>query len=137
MYRFEPPPPPESGRGGHEPDDPYAPAPTSEPPTPPMQSTNPYGLSPGAPWGPPGANNHPRATAALVLGILGVCGFAVLGPFAWAIAQSSLNESRHSPYPVTNHGNLVAAKVLGIISSTFMVLGIFWVFMVMVAIFTL
>lgn len=123
MYRFEPPPPPEFG-GGAEPENPYAAQ--APPPRPTGTPENPYALSPGAPWGPPGANHHPRGTTALVLGVLSVCGVAILGPIAWAMAHGALKEADQSPYPVTNRGHLVGAQVTGMIGSLFVLLGFVW-----------
>lgn len=65
-----------------------------------------------------------QATAALVLGILGVVGCVVTGPFAWYMANQeieAIDEGRRDP---ANRGQAVAGKVLGIIATVFLVLAV-------------
>ena len=122
MFRFEPPPAPRAG-GEAEPQDPYAASPRAEQEA---ASRDRYAVAPGAPWGPVGHNHHPRGTTALVLGILSCCGMALLGPIAWAMAHSAIRESDASPYPVTNYGQLTAARILGMVGTGMLVFGALW-----------
>ncbi|KUG58408.1 hypothetical protein AVL62_10875 [Serinicoccus chungangensis] len=111
MYRFEPPPAPQFGAGS-EPDDPYAdPGPATADRRPPA---GPRRTAPAAP--------HPRTGAALVLGILSVCGVAVLGPVAWVVAHLALREVDRSPVPTRGRWQLVVARTLGIVGSVFLLL---------------
>ena len=69
--------------------------------------------------------DHPRVLIAFILGIFSVVGFAVVGPVAWIMASRALKEMDRPGAPVyTNRGLAVAAKVLGIIGTIFLVLTI-------------
>ena len=136
MYRFEPPQTPGAPQDGSETTNPYAaasPQTGSEPPNPyaasPQDTSTPHGYGQaGPPTGPPWSQatypQHPRGTLALVLGILGVAGFTLAAPFAWAISTRALREVDRSPTPVSNRGHLVAGQVLGIIGTAFLALGL-------------
>lgn len=117
MYRFEPPPTPQFG-GGSEPRDPYAATSQARGP-----AHVPYGSTPAPP--------HPRAGTALVLGILSVCGVAVLGPVAWAVAHLALREVDRSAGPTRSRRQLVVARALGVVGSVFLVL---WVLVILVVV---
>jgi hypothetical protein len=69
-------------------------------------------------------SENSQATAALVLGILGVVGCVVTGPFAWYLANQeikAIDEGRRDP---ANRGQATAGKVLGIIGTVFLVLAL-------------
>ena len=117
MYRFEPPPTPQFG-GGSEPDDPYAEArPRSAHP-----STSRRAHPASRPWAPAAAGTPPRASTALVLGILSVCGVAVLGPLAWVTAHRALREIDRSPSPTRHRLPFVVAQALGVVGTCLLAL---------------
>jgi hypothetical protein len=65
-----------------------------------------------------------ESTTALVLGILGVVVCGILGPFAWYIGNrevKAIDEGRRDP---TNRGSANAGKILGIVGTVFLGLGI-------------
>lgn len=102
-----------------------------QPPGPPVYG---YGGMPGqAP--PP---DHPRATTALVLGLVGligtfVCGLPVfLGPFAWWIGAKARKEIDASPSQYGARGQATAGMVLGIITTVFLILGLLVIALVIV-----
>jgi hypothetical protein len=109
-YGQQPPPPP----GGQQPD-PYASYPPQYPPpyAPPVQGG--YGQQP---------ENHPKATLALVLGIVGVVCCSLTAPFAWVIGKRTMNEIDSSGGRVGGRGLAQAGYVLGIVGTVLMVLSI-------------
>lgn len=70
-----------------------------------------------------------QATTALVLGILSIVCCGILGPFAWNIGQKELNAIDAGRRPPVNRGNANAGKILGIIGTAFLILGILWLFL--------
>jgi hypothetical protein len=65
-----------------------------------------------------------ESTTALVLGILGIVVCGILGPFAWYIGSrevKAIDEGRRDP---TNRGSANAGKILGIVGTVFLGLGI-------------
>ena len=65
-----------------------------------------------------------ESTTALVLGILGIVVCGILGPFAWYIGGrevKAIDEGRRDP---TNRGSANAGKILGIVGTVFLGLGI-------------
>ena len=65
-----------------------------------------------------------ESTTALVLGILGIVVCGILGPFAWCIGNRevrAIDEGRRDP---TNRGSANAGKILGIVGTVFLGLGI-------------
>lgn len=89
---------------------------------------DPYGPGYGAPYVtmPP---NHPSATTAMVLGIVGlgmglVCGLAVLSPFAWYLGAKARREARRHPELYRADGQATAGFVLGIIGTVILVLAL-------------
>ncbi|KAA1397281.1 DUF4190 domain-containing protein [Aeromicrobium ginsengisoli] len=67
---------------------------------------------------------HPQATTAMVLGILGiaVCGF--IAPFAWSIGGKAVKEIDANPQAYSGRGEANAGKILGIVGSCILILGI-------------
>ncbi len=66
---------------------------------------------------------HPRATAALTLGILAVLGMAVLGPLAWYYGASTLRDIDREPGRWQGRGQAKAGLVMGVIGTALLVLG--------------
>src|SRR3954453_18273686 len=97
----------------------------------------PYGQPP---YGQPGyghpsmayAPDHPKATTALVLGILGMVVCGVLAPFAWWIGKRTLNEIDGSHGQLGGRGTAQAGYVLCIIGTVLLLLGLLAGLLVMV-----
>ena len=68
------------------------------------------------------APDHPRATLALVLGILGIVLCQVAAPFAWVIGKRTVAEIDASRGTVGGRGAAQAGYVLGIIGSILLIL---------------
>ena len=87
-----------------------------------------YGYG-GAPGFAP-APDHPRATTALVLGLVGLvgtfaCGLPVLlGPVAWWIGAKARGEIDASPGRYGGRGQATAGMILGIITTVLLVLSL-------------
>ena len=90
--------------------------PYSAPPPPP----------PAAPTASASASN--RAITALVLGILSVICCSILGPVAWYLGVDEGRAIREGRSSVAGEGMALAAKILGIIGTVFLIFGILWVF---------
>jgi hypothetical protein len=94
----------------------------------------PAGGQPGyPPYGAftPALPNHPQATTAMVLGIVGLagglllCGIGLLAsPFAWALGRNALKEIRASHGRLGGESTARAGMVMGIIGSVLLVLAI-------------
>ncbi len=91
------------------------------PPPPPMQQPG-YGYTP----------DHPRATIALVLGIVSLVLCSVLGPVAWVVGGRAVREIDASGGRLGGRGQAKAGQVLGIIATVLLVLGI--LFLIVVAV---
>ena len=73
--------------------------------------------------------DHPQATLALVLGLVGLVGAAVfcgvtlvVSPFAWAIGSSALKEIRASQGRTGGESNARTGMILGIIGTVLLIL---------------
>jgi uncharacterized membrane protein YjgN (DUF898 family) len=65
-----------------------------------------------------------QATTILVLGILGLVLCQVLGPFAWVMGNkeiAGIDAGRRAP---ENRGSAQAGRILGIISTVLMIIGV-------------
>ena len=91
----------------------------------------PYGATPG--YGYPGQApaNHPSATTALVLGIIGLVGIAlcggitlVLSPFAWRMGARAVREIDDNPGMYAGRDQANAGRILGLIGTVLLVLGL-------------
>ena len=73
----------------------------------------------------PYAPDHPNATTALVLGIVGmvVCG-GLLSPFAWVIGRKAVREIDASQGTLGGRGSAQAGYILGVIGSVMLVLAV-------------
>jgi hypothetical protein len=95
---------------------------------------NPYGTPPygGYPQGyVAGQPEHPAATTALVLGIIGLVGIAfcggltlVLSPFAWAIGRRSVKEIDAAPGRYSGREKANAGKIMGLIGTILLAVGV-------------
>lgn len=93
----------------------------------------PYGQpgQPGYGYGAPVAPAHPSATTAMVLGLVALvgslftCGLTLLlGPFGWWVGAKAVREIDESPGRYTAREQANAGKIMGLISTVLLVLGI-------------
>jgi hypothetical protein len=97
-----------------------------------------YGQQPGYPPGYPPSPygyalvppDHPKATTAMVLGVLGLVCCGICAPFAWAIGSGAVREIDQSQGRYGGRGQAMAGKVLGIIGTVLLVLGILYIVVV-------
>jgi hypothetical protein len=82
--------------------------------------------------GPGYAPDHPRATVALVLGILSLVLCQILGPVAWVIGGGAVREIDASGGTLGGRGSANAGRILGIIATVLLVLGIVAVVLLLV-----
>ena len=74
--------------------------------------------------------DHPRATTALVLGLVAIvggftCGLPlVVGPWAWAIGRGAVREIDQEPHRYGGRGMAMAGYVLGVIATILLILGV-------------
>lgn len=71
--------------------------------------------------GPPNASN---AVIALVLGILGIVLCPLLGPVAWVLGRKGEQEIDSSGGAVGGRGLATAGKVLGMVGTFFILIGL-------------
>lgn len=101
----------------------------------------------GQPYGTftPAPPNHPQATTAMVLGLVGLVGSLVLcgltlvvSPFAWALGRNSLKEIEASQGRLGGESSARAGMIMGIIGTVLLGLGLLMIigFAVVVAIGT-
>ena len=139
----EPPQPPD-GPGDQAPrldPQPGHPAgPPAQQPPPYPAPAYPYGGYPPQPWAVPppgptpfpvyGVPDLPKATAALVVGIVAVAGAftcvlpVLAAPVAWALGVQARREIRSAPQQWAGEGRATAGMVLGIIGSVLLVLAV-------------
>ncbi len=105
---------------GYQPGSPPAPGQPA-----PYVPTTPYG---GYAVRPP---DHPRATLALVLGLVGVvgafifCGVPLLvSPFAWAVGHSALKDIRASQGRIGGESQARTGMILGIVGTALLILAV-------------
>jgi hypothetical protein len=123
---------------------PYPQQPGQQPGQPPypQQGQPPYPQQPyyGQPQGypPAAAPDHPKATTALVLGILGVVVCGILAPFAWRMGKQTVTEIDASNGQLGGRGSAQAGYILGIIGSVLLGLAllvlVFYVIVIVIAI---
>ena len=85
---------------------------TSGPPPPLPGGQPPYGWGPAHP-----VPEHPQATTALVLGILGILVCGVISPFAWRIGKRAVDEIDASRGQLGGRGSAQAGYVLGLVGT--------------------
>ncbi len=78
----------------------------------------------GGGYQPPPQQNHPRATTALVLGILGVVICGILAPFAWRVGKQAMGEIDASGGQLGGRGQAQAGYILGIIGTVLLVFAV-------------
>ncbi len=94
------------------------------PPQPGQYPPGQYGYQPA--YMPP---KHPQATLAMVLGIIGLTGImcyvtALVAPFAWWIGAKATREIKADPARYSGHGEANAGKIMGIIGTVLLILGL-------------
>ncbi len=68
---------------------------------------------------------HPRGTTVLVLGILSLMACGLLGPFAWKMGATAIDEMDAQPEVYwSNRGNVTAGRICGIIGTAFLAIGV-------------
>lgn len=83
--------------------------------------TNPPQLPPPSPF--PVQQSHGNATAALVLGILGLTMVPGLGIVAWILGSKALDEMDANPYAGwSNRDHAKVGKILGIVGTVYFAL---------------
>ncbi len=70
-----------------------------------------------------------KATMALVFGVLGIICCGLLAPVAWYLANEELKSIETGRLPDSNRGMAQVAKILGIIGTILLGLGLLWVLM--------
>ena len=68
--------------------------------------------------------DHPQTTTILILGILGLVLCQVLGPFAWSMGNKALREIDASNGQLGGRDTTNVGRILGIIATAILVLGI-------------
>ncbi len=85
----------------------------------------------------PAGAEHPNAIPALVLGIVGLVLFPLVAPLAWHLAAKGQREAALDPDRWRSGGMLTAGKILGIIGTVFLALGMlmigFFILMIVAA----
>ena len=76
------------------------------------------------------APDHPKATTALVLGILGVVLCQFIAPFAWRIGKRTVNEIDAAQGRLGGRGSAQAGYVLGIVGTVLLGLVILYIIVV-------
>ena len=74
-------------------------------------------------WGQP-RQDHPRAILSLILGIVGLVLCGVAAPFAWVIGKRAVDEIDASGGRLGGRGVAQAGKILGIIGTVLVILGL-------------
>lgn len=93
---------------------------------------------PGAAPPPPGGYHpvpdHPQATTALVLGILGIVLCQVLGPIAWWMGKKARDEIDASGGALGGRGNAQAGYIMGIVGTVLLVISVLVLLFVVVVV---
>jgi hypothetical protein len=91
------------------------------------EATPPLSSSP-APISPPTlpAKASGRAVASLVLGILGITCCGIMAPIAWILGSTELKDINARLSSPEGKGYATAGKVLGIIGTILLILGMLW-----------
>jgi hypothetical protein len=105
------------------------PDPSAPPPTSPPSASDPWRTGPAPPpsgqyAAPPAGRKADGAIAALVLGIIGIIFCPLCAPVAWALGQKAERLVDASGRTLGGRGEATAGKVLGMIGTALMVIGI-------------
>ncbi len=73
------------------------------------------------------AQQSSKATIAVVVGVLGIVCCGLLAPVAWYLANEEIKAIDAGRLSEANRGMAQVAKILGIIGSVLLVLGLLWV----------
>ncbi|MGB5532375.1 MAG: DUF4190 domain-containing protein [Acidimicrobiia bacterium] len=73
-----------------------------------------------------------QATTVLVLGILSLVVCQILGPIAWVMGNNELAGIDAGRRPPQNRGTAQAGRILGIISTVLMIIGVVFLFIFLV-----
>lgn len=73
-----------------------------------------------------------QATTILVLGILSLVVCQILGPIAWVMGNNELAGIDAGRRPPQNRGTAQAGRILGIISTVLMIIGVAFLFVFLV-----
>lgn len=68
--------------------------------------------------------DHPKATTAMVLGILGIVVCGVMAPFAWSIGKKTRDDIDASGGRLGGRGQAQAGYIMGIIGTVLLALGV-------------
>jgi hypothetical protein len=82
---------------------------------PPYGIPGPYGVTPP---------NHPQATTALVLGILGLVVCGLIAPFAWSIGTRTVREIDASGGGWSGRGEANAGRICGMVGTLMLAAGL-------------
>jgi Domain of unknown function (DUF4190) len=83
---------------------------------------------PPPPIAPESATASSQAITALVLGILGVICCHPLAPVAWYLGHQEGRAIRAGQAPAAGEGFALAGKILGIIGTVLLAIGLLWIF---------
>jgi hypothetical protein len=78
-----------------------------------------------------------QATTVLVLGIIGIVLCQILGPIAWVMGNNELQSIDAGRRPPENRGTANAGRILGIIATVLLAIGLFVGILAIVGVFTL
>jgi hypothetical protein len=73
-----------------------------------------------------------QATTVLVLGILSLVVCQILGPIAWVMGSTELAGIDAGRRPPQNRGTAQAGRILGIISTVLMIIGVVFLFVFLI-----
>jgi len=77
-----------------------------------------------------------QATTILVLGIIGIVLCQLLGPVAWVMGNSELRAIDAGKRAPENRGTANAGRILGIIATVLMIIGLVFLVLIIVGSFT-
>jgi uncharacterized membrane protein YjgN (DUF898 family) len=78
------------------------------------------------------APDHPKATTALVLGILGIVICGLVAPFAWKVGRDTVREIDASQGRLGGRGSAQAGYILGVVGTVLLGLGLLAVVVLLV-----
>lgn len=107
---------------------------TTTPPPPPPPGQQPQWNTPQTGGYQQTTREHPAGTTVLVLGILGLVLCGVLAPFAWIKGNNAKREMDAQPnINWTNRGTVTTGRILGIVGTVMILLGMVLVVVAFVA----